>query len=292
MNSSKEVSISFRTYCVPSQCFPVTLDSTESREIRSLWLQRLGLHRFPFLLPEASVPHNEFVVPSPSICRLVNPHLKVVSALRRESKRDEKILTIFGAYEYYHYMQDGINDSGWGCCYRTLQTVISWYQLQHLTNKPVPTIWEIQKLLKKHDTLRADLEVGSKTWIGTQEGSYAIMWYLGYATRSLHCSSVEDMSSHTSVFEDHFRRVGSPVMMGVGDLAFGLVGISVDDKTGDTSYLVVDPHYTGADNIKSVIDGKWVGWKKISFFKERSKGSFINICMPLTVTDAGGLWVY
>ena len=33
---------------------------------------------------------------------------------------------IKGKYTYYHYECDGFNDSGWGCGYRTLQTIISW----------------------------------------------------------------------------------------------------------------------------------------------------------------------
>lgn len=39
-----------------------------------------------------------------------------------------------GSYEYYHYMQQDINDKGWGCAYRSLQTLCSFFQLNHLTN--------------------------------------------------------------------------------------------------------------------------------------------------------------
>lgn len=43
-----------------------------------------------------------------------------------------------GLYDYYHYMQDKFNDAGWGCAYRSLQTIVSWFRLQHFTTKPVP----------------------------------------------------------------------------------------------------------------------------------------------------------
>jgi hypothetical protein len=46
---------------------------------------------------------------------------------------------IQGSYEYYHYLQDGFDDSGWGCAYRSLQTIISWFRLQHYTSISVPS---------------------------------------------------------------------------------------------------------------------------------------------------------
>ena len=33
-----------------------------------------------------------------------------------------------GKCEYYHYGVDGFNDSGWGCGYRTCQSILSWYR--------------------------------------------------------------------------------------------------------------------------------------------------------------------
>jgi hypothetical protein len=31
-----------------------------------------------------------------------------------------------GDYEYWHYGCDSVDDRGWGCGYRTLQTIASW----------------------------------------------------------------------------------------------------------------------------------------------------------------------
>jgi len=51
-----------------------------------------------------------------------------------------------GHYAYYHYMQDNFDDNMWGCAYRSLQTVCSWFILQGYTTKPVPTHTQIQQV--------------------------------------------------------------------------------------------------------------------------------------------------
>jgi hypothetical protein len=41
-----------------------------------------------------------------------------------------------GNYAYHHYMQDNFDDDGWGCAYRSLQTIISWFRFEfRLLNK-------------------------------------------------------------------------------------------------------------------------------------------------------------
>ena len=51
-----------------------------------------------------------------------------------------------GHYAYYHYMQDNFDDNQWGCAYRSLQTLCSWFILQGYTTKPVPTHTQIQQV--------------------------------------------------------------------------------------------------------------------------------------------------
>lgn len=40
------------------------------------------------------------------------------------------IALVRGKYEYYHYCQNKMDDNGWGCAYRSLQTLASWFKLQ------------------------------------------------------------------------------------------------------------------------------------------------------------------
>ena len=51
-----------------------------------------------------------------------------------------------GLYSYHHYMQDDVDDNGWGCSYRALQTLISWFRFKGFTNKPIPTHVAIQQV--------------------------------------------------------------------------------------------------------------------------------------------------
>lgn len=60
--------------------------------------------------------------------------------------------------------EDNFDDNGWGCAYRSLQTCVSWYRMQHYSTEGVPSIPEIQRLLKCIDEAHKDLEIGSKKW--------------------------------------------------------------------------------------------------------------------------------
>lgn len=57
-----------------------------------------------------------------------------------------KVYLVQGIYSYHHYMQDHMEDNGWGCAYRSLQTICSWFQQQGYTERPVPTHREIQQV--------------------------------------------------------------------------------------------------------------------------------------------------
>ena len=57
-----------------------------------------------------------------------------------------QVSLVAGPYMYYHYMQDKFDDKGWGCAYRSLQTLHSWFRLNQYTDVPVPTHREIQQV--------------------------------------------------------------------------------------------------------------------------------------------------
>ena len=52
-----------------------------------------------------------------------------------------------GDYQYCHYLYDGQDDRGWGCGYRTLQTIISWARLNLHQDIDIPGLRRIQEIL-------------------------------------------------------------------------------------------------------------------------------------------------
>ena len=41
-------------------------------------------------------------------------------------------------------------------------------------------------------------------------------------------------------------------MIGGGVLAHTIIGVDFDELTGDVKYLILDPHYTGGEDIKTI----------------------------------------
>lgn len=60
-------------------------------------------------------------------------------------------------------------------------------------------------------------------------------------------------------------------------LAYTLLGVDWNELSGEARFLILDPHYTGEDNIKSVID-KGCYWKGPELFLSKN---FYNFCLPL-----------
>ncbi|KAG2498059.1 hypothetical protein HYH03_003820 [Edaphochlamys debaryana] len=166
-----------------------------------------------------------------------------------------------GSYEYCHYMQDRFNDNGWGCAYRSLQTIVSWFRLQRYTTKPVPTHKAIQSTLVKMGD-KAPSFVGSSNWIGAIELGYVLDDYLGVTCKVLTVNRGSDIPAHARQLAAHFASVGSPVMIGGGVLAYTLLGVRFNEQTGEAAFLILDPHYTGGEDLRKVQGGTWVGWKR------------------------------
>lgn len=174
-------------------------------------------------------------------------------------------------------MQDNFNDNGWGCAYRSFQTVFSWYRLQGYTNKLVPIHSEIQKCLidlgDKPKTFQ-----DSKQWIGSTEVSYCLQHFLKVDSRILSVRSGAEMAQHGPTFAQHFTTYGTPVMIGGGVLAHTILGVDYNGETNELRFLVLDPHYTGDDDLDIVQKKGWCAWKPVTFW---DKKSFYNCCMPM-----------
>jgi len=47
-------------------------------------------------------------------------------------------------------------------------------------------------------------------------------------------------------------------MIGGGVLAYTLLGIDFNERTGDCAFLILDPHYTGPEDLKRIHSGERV----------------------------------
>ena len=65
--------------------------------------------------------------------------------------------------------------------------------------------------------------------------------------------------------------------LGGGVLAHTILGVSFSQVTGETQFLVLDPHYVGPDVSEKIINKGWCGWKTVKFWNQTA---FYNICVP------------
>ncbi|KAL5011008.1 hypothetical protein ScPMuIL_013313 [Solemya velum] len=137
-----------------------------------------------------------------------------------------KSSTVVGDYEYYHYGCDGTDDRGWGCGYRTLQSICSWVGHQNrprrhnnVTNaqpdigNKVPTLPEIQAALVAMGDKPAAF-CGSREWIGSFEVCICVDHFRDVACKIVHVKSGSELPKHLDDLQQHFEEFGSPVMMG------------------------------------------------------------------------------
>ncbi|KAF7109621.1 hypothetical protein CFC21_109849 [Triticum aestivum] len=189
---------------------------------------------------------------------------------------------IDGSYEYYHYLHDGIDDNGWGCAYRSLQTIMSWYRLQQYSSINVPSHREIQQVLVEIGDKDPSF-IGSREWIGAIELSFVLDKLLGASCKIINVRSGDELPEKCRELAIHFETQGTPVMIGGGVLAYTLLGVDYNEASGDCAFLILDPHYTGGDDLKKIVNGGWCAWKKSVDSKGRSfflKDKFYNLLLP------------
>ncbi|XP_046905051.1 inactive Ufm1-specific protease 1 [Hypomesus transpacificus] len=197
-----------------------------------------------------------------------------------------KFSQISGECHYYHYGCDGQDDQGWGCGYRTVQSISSWLCLSWSPPKdqscrPPPSLPEIQQaLVDMGDKPR--LFSSSRGWIGTFEAALVLDYFYDVPCRVVHVrgGGAELEGKAVEELHQHFQTHGSPVMMG-GDRDNSSKGILGVCTGGQGSYLLVmDPHYHGSPLGRTEVQGRgWVSWKKVSTLDH---SSFYNLCLPQT----------
>ncbi|XP_043828946.1 ufm1-specific protease 2 isoform X1 [Dromiciops gliroides] len=201
-----------------------------------------------------------------------NPH----SYLNPLGAESGVISTVQGIYGYHHYMQDRIDDSGWGCAYRSLQTLCSWFRHQGYTDRSIPTHQEIQQALVDVGDKPATF-VGSRQWIGSIEVQLVLNHLMGITSKILFVSQGSELSSQGRELANHFQSEGTPVMIGGGVLAHTILGVAWNEMTGQVKYLILDPHYTGPEDLQAIIEKGYCGWKGAEFWK---KDTYYNLCLP------------
>lgn len=245
------------------------LSDSDLLGLRKDWHTALGL---PIDLPQLRLTNYHFF--SPPRChgpQLLCPHSSITSSSHGT------VAMVKGQYTYYHYMQDNFNDTGWGCAYRSLQTLWSWFYLQGFTTETPPTHQKIQEALVATGDKNSGF-VGSKEWIGSFEVSTVLNHLLEVESRIHYVSSGAEMSGVGRVLLHHFTNEGTPIMIGGGVLAHTILGIDYNTSTGSIKFLILDPHYTGREEIKTIVNKGWCGWKTVSFW---DKKAHYNMCLPL-----------
>lgn len=62
---------------------------------------------------------------------------------------------------------------------------------------------------------------------------------------------------------------------GGGVLAHTILGVQYDHVLGETHFLVLDPHYTGGEDMRTILNKGWCGWKGVDFW---SKQVCVRVC--------------
>jgi hypothetical protein len=184
-------------------------------------------------------------------------------------------------FEYFHYNCDGFTDAGWGCAYRTLQSIVSWYKLHTKAAIAVPHLRDLQRTLVTIGDKPASF-VDSNEWIGSVEASYILGSLLGLECQVLQLQTLADIVVHEVALIAHFDLKG-PMLLSGGTKAYTLAGLAATSE--EVYLLILDPHYIGPDSIDSAIvrtvnmegyHGSAVSWRRISSFPAAT----YRICIP------------
>lgn len=235
------------TYCHP---ITVVFGNTADEEAFKKSREQVHLRYIVPLDKPTFKPTNQLGAKVTKDTSLENVHVGLSSGIKNGHP-----VTVSGRYLYFHYNQGQMNDSGWGCAYRSLQTIISWFQLQgYLSIDRVPYHKQIQQALVEVGDKAANF-VGSSKWIGSQEVCYVLSQLYQIESKIIFVSSGAELANKGRELMAHFQRNGTPIMIGGGVLAHTIIGVHFDETNGDIKFLILDPHFTGDDDL-SVIQKK------------------------------------
>ena len=182
---------------------------------------------------------------------------------------------VSGRLRYCHYLCDGFDDSGWGCGFRSVQTILSW-----LDPAPPPSIAECQAVLA---AVQPAAYAGARGWIGVADAVVLLDHYQNAQTTVLELPNGQAMARHTPALAAHFEAGGGPAMIGGGGDVYSktIVGVRLGVPSADPlddELLVWDPHFVGADPATAAETGGAVAWRTV---RELLRGSsFYNVALP------------
>uniref|UniRef100_A0A1L8DTJ4 Putative ufm1-specific protease 1-like protein n=1 Tax=Nyssomyia neivai TaxID=330878 RepID=A0A1L8DTJ4_9DIPT len=192
-----------------------------------------------------------------------------------------KTIVISGKYSYFHYNCDDFQDAGWGCGYRTLQTMCSW--IRNCKDEPTPDVPSIRRIQETlvHLNDKPESFIGSREWIGALEVFYTVDAIYNVSCKIVHIPSNGDVKKYVTLIKKYLEDYGGFIMMG-GDVdcsSKGIVGVHI---AGNDAYLlIVDPHFvttSGKVQREDIQRTNFVRWQHTSEFLD---SSFYNLCLPL-----------
>ncbi|CAF3778068.1 unnamed protein product [Rotaria sordida] len=196
---------------------------------------------------------------------------------------DETIDIVRGTLYFYHYKCDEQDDRGWGCGYRTLQTLCSWIinVKEEYSTSIVPSITKIQEIL-------VDLEdkpvsfIKSKQWIGTCEATMILSQLYDVDCKIIHISNGYNLLNYMNLLSKHFHDFCSPLMMGGDADAASKCILAV---RSNKQLLILDPHYSGPSftSINKLRESGYLKWYNVP--NDFVSSSFYNLCLPQLKKD-------
>jgi hypothetical protein len=78
-------------------------------------------------------------------------------------------------------------------------------------------------------------------------------------------------------FQGQGQGQGCSVMIRGGVYAHTILGVAWDEDTEDAAWLVLDQHYTGKDDLKTIQEKGWCAWKGPKFWNQTA---FYNMWLP------------
>ena len=188
-----------------------------------------------------------------------------------------------GSYEFYHFGCQGLDDRGWGCAYRSLQTIASWALRAEggpAGSPPmVPSHREVQEALERCGDKPAGF-AGPREWVGSFELGLALDALLGVPSRIPPFNCGSELSSAAAALERHFARGGGPVMCGGGSAAVTLLGVAPGPAPRT---LVLDAHFyssggLAASSAAEVAAAGCLTWRRLDDIAPQ--GAHCNLLLP------------